>query len=232
MANSYSDYIVYVDESGDHGPVSPEFPVFVLAFCVFKKAEYARQVTTLMHEFKFKHFGHDAVVLHEREIRKALPPFSFLQISERRTEFLGDIASLVHQAPFTLIAAVINKASLSERYKEPENPYHLALRFGLERIEMHRSSGRDRGLLHVVFESRGKQEDQSLELEFRRVCDNNNLNRSLQMEPLFAHKHANHCGLQLADLVARPIGVNALRPTPFAAEPRVRCREIQVSCIA
>jgi hypothetical protein len=29
-----SDYIVYVDESGDHGLVSvdPEYPVFVLAF--------------------------------------------------------------------------------------------------------------------------------------------------------------------------------------------------------
>ena len=29
--DTFSDLIVYVDESGDHGPVSPEFPVFVLA---------------------------------------------------------------------------------------------------------------------------------------------------------------------------------------------------------
>jgi hypothetical protein len=77
---------------------------------------------------------------------------------------------------------------------------------------MHRKSIRDEGLMHVVFESRGKHEDQLLELEFRRVCDNNFLKRRLQLEPLFAHKHANHCGLQLADLVARPIGVHALRP--------------------
>lgn len=32
---SFSDYIVYVDESGDHGPVSSDYPVFVLAFCIF-----------------------------------------------------------------------------------------------------------------------------------------------------------------------------------------------------
>jgi hypothetical protein len=212
MPNKHSDYIVYVDESGDHGPVSPEFPVFVLAFCIFKKTEYAQQVTTLMHELKFKHFGHDAVVLHEREIRKALPPFSFLQNSARRTEFLSDLATLVDRAPFVLIAAVIDKHALSERYEGSVNPYHLALRFGLERIEAHRTAARDHGLVHVVFESRGRQEDRTLELEFRRVCDNNDLNQPLQMEPLFAHKLANHCGLQLADLVARPIGVNALRP--------------------
>jgi hypothetical protein len=212
IPSEHSDYIVYVDESGDHGPVSPEFPIFVLAFCVFKKIEYARQVTTLMHELKFKHFGHDAVVLHEREIRKALPPFSFLQNSARRTTFLADLATMVDRAPFVLIAAVIDKHALWGRHEDPANPYHLALRFGLERIEMHRTAARDHGLVHVVFESRGRQEDQTLELEFRRVCDNNDLNRRLQMEPLFAHKQANHCGLQLADLVARPIGVNALRP--------------------
>ena len=37
-----SDYIVYVDESGDHGLLSidPQYPVFVLAFCVFHKEDY------------------------------------------------------------------------------------------------------------------------------------------------------------------------------------------------
>jgi hypothetical protein len=38
---AFSRYIVFVDEAGDHGPVSPEFPVFVLAFCIFDKLEYA-----------------------------------------------------------------------------------------------------------------------------------------------------------------------------------------------
>ena len=45
--------IVYVDESGDHGPVSKEYCVFVLAFCLFEKAESARTVTTAVQEFKF-----------------------------------------------------------------------------------------------------------------------------------------------------------------------------------
>lgn len=32
-----SRYIVYVDESGDHGPISAEYPVFVLAFCIKRR---------------------------------------------------------------------------------------------------------------------------------------------------------------------------------------------------
>lgn len=41
---NFSDYIVYVDESGAHAmgeSIDKSFPVFVLAFCVFKKDEYA-----------------------------------------------------------------------------------------------------------------------------------------------------------------------------------------------
>ena len=34
---NFSDYIVYVDESGDHGlKIAPLYPIFVLAFCVFE----------------------------------------------------------------------------------------------------------------------------------------------------------------------------------------------------
>ena len=35
----FSNFIVYVDESGDHGmqTVDPNYPLFVLAFCVFYK---------------------------------------------------------------------------------------------------------------------------------------------------------------------------------------------------
>ena len=71
---NFSDYIVYVDESGDHAmgkSIDKDFPVFVLAFCIFKKSDYATTIVSEMKHFKFKYFGHDVVNLHEREIRKA-----------------------------------------------------------------------------------------------------------------------------------------------------------------
>jgi hypothetical protein len=211
-AGAFSKLIVYVDESGDHGPVSAEFPVFVLAFCIFDKHEYANTVTSYMHRLKFKHFGHDAVVMHERDIRKSTGPFTLLINPVARNAFLSDISVLIEKSPLVLIAAVIDKAKLAAQHAEPPNPYHLALKFGLERIHRHRAGLHDEGKLHVVFESRGKREDEELELEFRRVCDANATGQRLEFEAVFAKKEANHCGLQLADLVARPIGRHFMNP--------------------
>lgn len=62
-------------------------------------------------------------------------------------------------------------------------------------------------------ERRGAKEDNELELEFRRTCDGENrLNKSLPFNIVFADKKVNSTGLQLADLVARPIGMHFLRP--------------------
>ena len=62
-------------------------------------------------------------------------------------------------------------------------------------------------------ERRGKNEDDELELEFRRICDGANYQgERLNFEVVFADKKSNSAGLQLADLVARPIGLSVLRP--------------------
>ncbi|CAN7546755.1 DUF3800 domain-containing protein [Trinickia sp. LjRoot230] len=75
----YSNFVVYVDESGDHGmqTLDANYPVFVLAFCVFYKRHYSEKIVPALHKFKFNHFGHDLVVLHEREIRKEEGAFRF-----------------------------------------------------------------------------------------------------------------------------------------------------------
>jgi Protein of unknown function (DUF3800) len=64
-----SDYIIYVDESGDHSltSIDPNYPIFVVAFSIFEKATYAKTIGHLL-KLKFDTFGHDMVVLHERDI--------------------------------------------------------------------------------------------------------------------------------------------------------------------
>jgi hypothetical protein len=80
---SIDDYIVFVDESGDHGleSIDPNYPVFVLAFCLFSKEDYACSAVPAVLRFKFKHFGPDKVILHEHDIVKNKPrlPFSGTQ---------------------------------------------------------------------------------------------------------------------------------------------------------
>ena len=212
----FDDYIVFVDESGDHGMASIDasYPVFVLAFCLFEKEAYARRVTPAVLRFKFKHFGHDQVILHEREIRKALPPFAFLSDAARRAVFLDDLNTLVRTAPFTLVASAIHKARHRERYAQPNNPYHVAVGFGLERVFQHLYGlGCREGMTHLLFERRGEKEDGELTEEFRRVCDGRNaLAQRLPFEIVMADKRCNSAGLQLADLIARPIGRKILDP--------------------
>ena len=69
---------------------------------------------------------------------------------------------------------------------------------------------------HIVVECRGNKEDNELELEFRRICDGSNrLNLPLPFDIIFSDKKVMSSGLQLADLVARPIGFHTLRPEQF-----------------
>lgn len=214
----FSDYIVYVDESGDHGLVSvdPQYPVFVLAFCVFKKSSYIKTITPDLQDFKFKYFGHDMVVLHEHEIRKPKGPFTILFDAEVRNEFLEDLNQIITTADFKIIATYIRKDEFHKKHGGEHNLYDVAVRSCLIRLKRFLIKQDDGArMAHVVFESRGKKEDKDLELEFRRVCSEETRDSHgfpLPFQIVMASKQINSCGLQLADLVARPIGRKLLIP--------------------
>lgn len=212
---SHSDYIVYVDESGDHSltSIDPEYPVFVLSFCIFRKAEYAMRVTPAIRQLKFATFGHDMVVLHESDIRRKKGAFSRLS-KEPREAFLTTLTDIIGAADFQLVAVVIDKRKLKDRYSNPAHPYHLALEFGLERIyRLLKGAAQGDTLTYIVCEARGAKEDAELELAFRRIRDGANyFHRRLPFDLIMADKKTNSEGLQLADLTARPIGLTVLRP--------------------
>lgn len=211
----FSNFIVYVDESGDHAMqvAGPRYPVFVLAFCVFYKGHYAEKVVPALQKFKFNHFGHDAVVLHETDIRKETGPFRFPNRAIKDA-FLGELTGIIEVSNFILISCVIDKQKLLAKGGATDNPYHVALGFCLETLhQLMQEKNQDERTTHVVVECRGKKEDTELELEFRRICDGaNRQGVRLPFDIIFADKKANSAGLQLADLVARPIGLSVLRP--------------------
>jgi hypothetical protein len=213
----FSDYIVYVDESGDHGlhNINREYPVFVLSFCVFDKQAYSRRTVPALIDLKFRFFGHDMVVLHERDIRQQKGAFGILRNRDVRERFLAGVNEFVANAEFTLIAVAIRKSELVGRYAYPGNPYEIAMKYGLERVYALLQSKGQAGEREttIVFEKRGAVEDRDLELEFRRVCDGNNWQGvHFPFKIRMASKKCNSCGLQLADLTARPIGQHCLSP--------------------
>ena len=213
----FSDYIVYVDESGDHSleSIDAEYPVFVLAFCVFHKRHYSEKIIPAVEKLKFNYFGHDSVVLHENEIRKQKGPFVFLSQLAVREEFMARLGSIMDESNFILITCVVDKARLSKSEGAGSNPYHVALGFCLDALRSFLAEkAQDHLKTHVIVECRGRKEDAELELEFRRICDGNNAtNKNLPFDVVFADKKTNLTGLQVADLVARPIGLNYIRPS-------------------
>jgi hypothetical protein len=215
-SSRFSDYVVYVDESGDHSlaSIDPEYPVFVLALCVFHKRHYSEKIIPAVEKLKFNYFGHDSVVLHENEIRKQKGLFAFLSHLPTRTEFMSRLSSIMDASNFILIACMVDKTRLSRSEGATSNPYHIALSICLESLRSFLAEKKQDHLqTHVVVECRGKKEDRELELEFRRICDGNNpSNRQLPFDIVFADKKTNLTGLQLADLVARPVGLNYIRP--------------------
>ncbi|WP_411882408.1 DUF3800 domain-containing protein [Polaromonas sp. YR568] len=212
----FSDYVVYVDESGDHSlaSIDPDYPVFVLALCIFHKRHYSEKIIPAVEKLKFNYFGHDSVVLHENEIRKQKGDFAFLSHLPTRKEFLGRLSSIMDASNFILIACVVDKVRLSRSAGVASNPYHVALGICLEALRNFLAEKKqDQLKTHVVVECRGKREDSELELEFRRICDGDNPgNKHLPFDIVFADKKTNLAGLQLADLVARPLGLNYIRP--------------------
>jgi len=126
---SFGKYIVYVDESGDHGiaSIDENYPLFVLAFCIFHKGHYAEKVVPALEAFKFDYFGHDQVVLHEHEIRKEKGAFHIFPDRKAKHHFLEELTLIVEASNFILASCVIDKRRLGDDTETPDNPYHIAL---------------------------------------------------------------------------------------------------------
>lgn len=212
----FSDYIIYVDESGDHNlkSIDPNYPIFALAFCIFEIKGYIENVVPKIQKLKFDWFGHDAIILHEREIKKGYPPFDRLGAKTGHEAFLKQLSDVLDSADFTVVSAVIHKEKHKNRYSDPADPYKLALMFCLERTCRYlNSKNQQEKTTQIVFEKRGRKEDLDLELEFRRICDGASYEGKIDcLEMLFADKKINSTGLQLADLVAKPLGMKVFKP--------------------
>jgi hypothetical protein len=219
----YSDYIVFIDESGSPvlDPIDPDYPLFVLVFCVVHKDDYASVIQPAFKRIKFRYFGHDMVALHSHAIRKPRGDYSFLQDSELRERFMLELNQTMADAPFSLIVHVIDKIALKRRYTRPFDPYDIALRMNMEQLGVFlKGKGQHGRLCHLIAESRGRKEDALLELEFRRVIDpargwglaDQFSFTSTPMQLRFVEKKINSAGLQISDLCGQPIGRHLLKP--------------------
>jgi hypothetical protein len=209
--------LVFLDEAGDHSldPVDQDFPVFVLVFMMCDENNYTDELVPAFTRFKVKYFGHDGIVLHSRDIRKALGDFAFLQLAERREAFHADLNELMAGADFHLIAVAIRKQSHKARYgRDCRNPYELALEFGMERLKSYLDELGQKQVT-LLAEARGKNEDDALRLAFLQLLKSGSYYhqfKSIDFDLKFVTKRANVLGHQIADLCAYPIARRVIDP--------------------
>jgi hypothetical protein len=108
----FSDYLVFVDESGDAGltNIDQDYPILALAFIVIHKDDYIQRIVPDMTALKIKYWGHDEIVFHEHDIRKQKGEFAFLRTDKTlRENFMNDLTGLIASNQFTVISTIIDK---------------------------------------------------------------------------------------------------------------------------
>ena len=213
-------HIVYLDETGDHSLelIDKDFPIFALAMFICERQYYNQTILPAVSQLKMDYFGHEGVILHSRDIRKAQKDFGFLTNSEEREKFISRVNSMMRDFEYSLIVSAIKKQDHKDKYGiNASNPYDLAMMFSLERLlAFLEDVGQSE--VHLVAESRGKKEDDDLRLSFFKIISQgtqyNSVDRFkvIDFKLHFVPKNMNTVGTQLADLAAYPIARHILYP--------------------
>jgi hypothetical protein len=206
--------IMFLDESGDHSliKIDDQFPVFCLAGCIFDESEYDKNAKAKIDALKIRYFNTPDIILHSREIRKCVPPFNILLNATTKQNFYKDLNNLLVSLPYTIIASVILKKKLKNRYSDPANPYGLSLQFIMERFLYYLEENNDFGYISV--ESRDPKSNTDLLNTFTDIINNGSGSDTHHMSAkqfqakiqkmIFVTKQQNENGHQVADLVAYP----------------------------
>lgn len=213
---------VFLDECGSHELTSPDtYSVFALSAVILPETDFAN-LDARWKGWKAEVLGqHDAIV-HEPTVRNRLGPFGGPigpAVIESLTRALGEldftgIVCAVHRANYV---AEFDLGPLDESL--PANVYLMTLDFLLERVVMALDSVFGGARADVVAESRGPREDALLQYEFARLhLDGTSyiapgwFRQQLAPGVVFKSKDANSTGLQLADLIARPVADKVADP--------------------
>jgi len=200
--------------------------VFVLSAVIIRDADHDI-VDQTWKGFKARHLGSPDVNVHEPDVRRRDGPFDNPGSARKRNAMRSTFASL----PISIITVVVHRDDYMQDFglgpidvSLPAHIYWMALDFLMERVVMALDLQFKGATGRVVAEARGDLENAQLQYEFARLhLDGTSYIRSgwfrqaLLPGVKFENKDANITGLQLADLVARPVGDKVLnrRKRPY-----------------
>jgi hypothetical protein len=209
--------ILFLDESGDHNleKIDLKYPLFVLAGVIFDADYYQKQAEERVRKFKERLFGTQDIILHTADMYRNKNGFEVLKNSKFREKFYADLNRLIDNLDFSIVASCIHKSKHFERYGiSAIDPYLLSLEFVVERFIFSLEDDNETGT--IVAESRGTQLDNQLELAWlnlkikgTRFISPTRIPQKIADFKIVSKSKAVG-GLEIADLVASPIGRNIM----------------------
>ncbi len=140
------------------------------------------------------------------DVNKLYPAFVLAFCIFSKKAYLEEIIRLVKSFKFTFWGhdlTVLHSAKLRKRLDDFQFLHDQVI----EIYQFLRDSGQENKLTHIIIESRGKKEDDELQDTFQEIIEtHDNLQNMYPLDLCFADKKTNSIGLQIADLVAYPIG--------------------------
>ncbi len=215
---------IFLDECGTHHLTAADpFPVFVLAAVIIPDSRYG-QIEAEWKAWKKANLGSADALVHEPDLRRGDGPFRGTPQQKALTR--RALRECLRRLDFTVIACAVRRPEYLKEVGNqaldsslPSHPYLMTLDFLAERVVMalDKQFGGARG--RVVAESRGAMEDALLQYEFARLhLDGTSyiaeawFRQQLHPGVQFCPKDDNSTGLQLADLIARPIAEKVINP--------------------
>lgn len=205
--------VLFLDESGDHSlsKIDPQYPMFVLAGCVFEMGYYEDVVVPEIKALKKDLLGSDKIILHTEDITHNRNGFERVMEAEFRKNFYQKINAVLSKLEYKILACAIKKDEHFKKYGLAAiDPYMLSLDCIVERFVFELKEINQSGI--IIAESRNSILDNELELAFLnlKVQGTSYVSASKVKKAVsqlsIKDKKENIAGLQIADLIASPIG--------------------------
>jgi hypothetical protein len=205
--------ILFLDESGDHNlsVIDPQYPLFVLAGVIVEKDYAEGYLTERIRQFKQEMFGRDDFPLHTADITRNRGVFAPMKDTDFRTKFFHTLNQLMDSLNYSVVACAIHKeAHLTSYGVAALDPYMLSLDILVERFCFDIGNREGGGM--IVAEKRNPTLDHELDLAWinlkvqgTRYLQASEVGKRIQG---LTTRDKKECiaGLELADLVATPIG--------------------------
>lgn len=169
---------MYVDENGNYSlreNINQDSNRHLCLTGIIMERPTHKLLAQQLGALKQKYFESDRVVLHRREIISATPPFEALKDRVTRANYDQDMLHIIEKINYKVIAVVIDKQALVDRYtlQRARDPYALAVEYLMQRYQYFLQDYRRRSGIKakgdIMAEARGGKEDGITKETYRRI---------------------------------------------------------------